>query len=114
MPMRYILKVYKTPAGKEPFTEWLRSLKDKTIKYRIVTRLDRLETGSLGDYKNLGDGINELRMQFGAGYRVYFAIIGKQLIILLHGGDKASQRNDIKLAKQYLKEIEKGLNHEKF
>ena len=106
--MRFILKVYKTPEGKEPFTDWLRSFKDKTIKYRIVTRIDRLETGSLGDYKAIGDGVNELRLKFGSGYRVYFTIVGKQLIILLCGGDKASQTSDIKTAKQYIKEIKKG------
>lgn len=109
--MSYILKVYKTPEGKEPFTDWLKSFKDKTLKYRIITRIDRLETGSLGDYKAISNGVNELRLKFGSGYRVYFTIVGKQLIILLCGGDKTSQASDIRKAKQYLKEIKKGQDH---
>lgn len=100
------LKVYSLKTGKEPFSEWLNGIKDKTTLTRIIRRLDFLELGHYGDYKALGGGIYELRLQFGSGYRIYFAEIDDIIIILLCGGDKSSQAKDIKLAKQYWREME--------
>ena len=69
-------------------------------KYRVLARLARVELGNLGDHSSVGDGINELRLFFGSGYRIYYLQQGQQLIILLCAGDKSSQAKDIKLAKQ--------------
>ena len=81
------------------FNLWLNSLEAVT-KYRVLARLARVELGNLGDHSSVGDGINELRLFFGSGYRIYYLQQGQQLIILLCAGDKSSQAKDIKLAKQ--------------
>jgi putative addiction module killer protein len=96
--------VYHTAAGKEPFTDWLNSLRDSTTRRRILKRLLRLEQGHYGDFKPVGGGVNELRFFFGAGYRVYFAEDGDTLVVLLCGGDKSSQRRNIQQAQAYWQE----------
>jgi putative addiction module killer protein len=98
--------VYQLPDGQEPFTDWLNGLRDGMVRKRILARLTRLEQGNLGDCKPVGDGIKELRMFFGSGYRVYFAENGDEVVILLCGGDKGSQDTDIEQAKTYLKEFQ--------
>lgn len=98
--------VYRTAAGKEPFTDWLNSLRDPTTRRRILKRLLRLEQGHYGDFKSVGGGVNELRFFFGAGYRVYFAEDGDTLVILLCGGDKSGQNRDIKQAQTYWQEYQ--------
>lgn len=103
MPSKEVT-VYQDAVGNEPFTKWLKSLKDSSTRRRILKRLYRIESGNYGDYKNLGDGVNELRFFFGAGYRVYFGEDGNTIVILLCGGDKDSQRKDVEKAKSYWKE----------
>lgn len=98
--------VYQLPDGQEPFTDWLNGLRDGMVRKRILARLTRLEQGNLGDCKPVGDGVKELRMFFGSGYRVYFAENGDELVILLCGGDKGSQDTDIEQAKTYWKEFQ--------
>ncbi len=97
--------IYSTELGKAPFKEWLKKLDSKT-RTRVRTRIDRVRFGNFGDCKLLkdGDGISELRITFGAGYRIYFARDGLELIILLVGGDKGSQTRDIAKAKEYWRE----------
>jgi putative addiction module killer protein len=90
----------------ELFAEWLRSLKDKQAQKRIAQRLVRLEAGLFGDAKSVGDGVSELRVDVGPGYRVYFTRRGNTLVILICGGDKSSQGRDIAKAKQMAKELE--------
>lgn len=93
---------YETPVGKIPFREWLFSRKlDHHIRDRILVQLDKLSLGNPGDCKSVGGGVRELRLHFGAGYRVYFGQRGEDLVILLCGGDKASQKKDIQLAQAY-------------
>lgn len=104
MPNPKTVIVYQTAVGREPFTEWLNSLRDPTSRRRILKRLLRLEQGHYGDFESVGDGINELRFFFGAGYRVYFAEDGDTIVILLCGGDKSSQRRDIEKAQAYWQE----------
>ena len=86
---------YKTK-NKEPVLEWIKTL-DKTTRSRVFVRLERLKDGNYGDHKRF-KGIVELRLHFGKGYRVYFGEDGKNIVILLSGGDKSSQRKDIKNA----------------
>lgn len=81
------------------FTAWLDQLTDATIRGVVVSRIKRLERGLLGDVEPLGEGVSELRIHVGAGWRVYFTQRGGQLVILLAGGSKRSQRSDIKRAK---------------
>lgn len=92
--------LYRDKQGREPFSEWLETL-DVTMALRIQKRLRRLEQDNPGDAKALGGGIYELRFFFGAGYRIYFGMEGKTLVILLCGGDKSSQAGDIRKAKEY-------------
>lgn len=100
-----ILRNYVTLSGKVPFLEWLNNLKDPVTRLRIRRRLDRVEQGNFGDCEPVGEGISELRLAFGSGYRIYFAEWDDAIIILLCAGDKGSQKKDIKLAKSYWQEL---------
>lgn len=80
------------------FAKWLDGLTDIQARARILTRIDRLADGNPGDAKSVGAGISEMRINYGAGYRVYYFMRGRELIILLAGGDKSSQSRDIKTA----------------
>jgi putative addiction module killer protein len=93
--------IYVKEDGKTPFSDWLESLRDRKARAIIRTRINRIRLGNLGDCKSVGEGVSELRINFAAGYRVYFAQQGNTAIILLHGGDKSSQQKDIKRAKIY-------------
>jgi putative addiction module killer protein len=86
--------------GSYPFIEWITALRDKVAKARIASRLRQVESGNLGDSKPVGEGVTELRIHVGAGYRVYCARHGQHLVILLCGGDKDSQSRDIARAKE--------------
>jgi putative addiction module killer protein len=88
----------------EDFTRWLKRLRDRTARMKIITRIQRIELGNVGDAKYF-DGIGERRINYGPGYRVYFVQRGQVLIILLCGGEKSSQERDIKLALQMAKEV---------
>ena len=91
----------------DEFARWLRKLRDADAKARINLRLRRISlTGNLGDVKPVGEGVSELRMDYGPGYRLYFAWRGSELILLLIGGDKSSQQQDIVKARQLNKEYE--------
>jgi putative addiction module killer protein len=94
------IHIFHDYRGKEPFTDWVRSL-SRQHRARVFTRLDRVETGNMGDCKSLGGGVFELRLHFGPGYRIYFGEEGTTIILLLCGGDKSSQRKDIQRAKSY-------------
>jgi putative addiction module killer protein len=88
------------------FDRWLRKLKDIRAKAKILTRLKRIEMGNLGDHKMLGGGVAELRIQYGPGYRVYFAMKQELLIVLLVGGDKSTQVQDFEKARAILGGLE--------
>ena len=87
----------------ETFNKWLMKLKDINAKTRIITRLRRIEaTNNLGDYKSLGNGLYEIRIDYAVGYRLYFIYDGDNIIIILAGGDKSTQQKDIVIAKNLI------------
>jgi len=86
------------------FSKWLSKLKDIQGKVSIIRRVDRMKLGNFGDHKSLGNNVSELRITVGAGYRVYFTKCDEEIIVLLVGGDKSTQVNDIKKAKEMAKE----------
>jgi putative addiction module killer protein len=102
---KYQVQVFRTGGGKEPFHEWLSSLdtRDRAI---VRGRIERVRHGLLGDCKSVGGGVFELRINCGPGYRVYFGISGKELVLLLIGGDKKTQKRDILKAKEFWSEWE--------
>ncbi|NWK96527.1 addiction module antitoxin RelB [Sphingobium lactosutens] len=87
------------------FSEWFDGLRDVKAKSKIAGRIARVEIGLMGDVKSVGDGVSEMRIDYGPGYRLYFTRRGKQLIILLIGGDKGSQQRDIAKAKEMADQI---------
>ncbi|OFE17272.1 addiction module protein [Humibacillus sp. DSM 29435] len=97
----------------EDFEKWLRNLKDRVGRLQIVARIDRLADGSPGDAKPIGQGLWELRLMFGPGYRVYYLHDGQRVILLLCGGDKATQQRDIERAHRLADEYrnEEGQGH---
>ena len=91
----------------ELFKTWLSSLSDPRAKAKIITRIKRATSGNFGDYKSLGGGINEMRIDSGKGFRVYFAQQDKIIYLLLSGGDKSTQSKDIKAAKKMWETLKK-------
>ena len=98
------LRYYQTTGGKQPFREWLRGVRDLQVVNRIEARLARLVAGNFGDTEPVGEGVLELRIDWGPGYRVYFARLGQVVVLLLCGGDKRTQDKDIKRAKDYFQD----------
>lgn len=93
---------YITKTGREPFAEWITRLRDGRARARILTRITRIrELGNLGDVKPVGNGVSELRIDYGPGYRIYFANHNNEIVFLLCGGDKRTQQSDIIQAKAY-------------
>ena len=88
------------------FADWLDNLRDIQARARILVRIERLAAGNPGDVQPVGDGVSEMRIHYGPGYRVYFAMRGQELVILLAGGDKSTQPKDIKTALRLAKELE--------
>lgn len=97
------IRRYLTESGKDVVGEWLASLKDAQARARVATRIARLEAGNFGDCKSVGEGVWELRIDWGPGYRMYYALVGSEVILLLCGGDKRKQAADIRRAAEYLK-----------
>jgi putative addiction module killer protein len=96
---------YVAPTGSDVIGDWLASLTDLKARARIAARLDRLLLGNYGDCKALREGVSELRIDWGPGYRVYYAMAGRTCVLLLCGGDKRRQSSDIKRAIEYLKDF---------
>jgi putative addiction module killer protein len=88
------------------FDKWFSGLKDAAVKIKILARLDRLENGNFGDCKPIGQGLFELRLFFGPGWRIYYTVKGNQVVILLVGGNKSTQAGDIEKAARILKTLE--------
>jgi putative addiction module killer protein len=100
------LKTYVSAAGKSYFTDWLNKLRDMQARARIDVRLNRLANGLIGDTKFVGEGVSELRIDWGPGYRVYFARDGVTVVLLPCGGDKRTQQKDIDHVIEYWKDYQ--------
>jgi putative addiction module killer protein len=107
------LRIYESSPGTAPFEIWLEELRDAKGRGVIQVRIDRLETGNFGDCDRVGEGVRELRIDFGPGYRVYFAEDGPKIILLLVGGDKKTQTRDIKTAKKYWQQYKERVRNER-
>ena len=97
----YELQNYLAATGEDPYSAWLMALTDRHARARVAVRIGRMASGNLGDVKPVGEGVWEARIDWGPGYRVYYAQAGKRLILLLCGGDKRKQQADIEVAQQY-------------
>jgi putative addiction module killer protein len=95
------IRHYRTPSGKDPYQQWLDKLKDMKGRVVIQRRVDRLIAGNFGDHKFCENGVWEVRIDFGPGYRVYYAQDEKTIILLLCGGSKRTQAADVKEAVRY-------------
>lgn len=98
------IRHYVNRAGRDVFDDWLSELADARAQAKIATRIDRLAAGNFGDCKTLRQGVYELRIDWGPGYRIYYAMAGKVCVLLLCGGDKRKQSSDIGRAVEYLKD----------
>ena len=98
------VRYYQTSQRQQPFAMWVTGLQDRQARARILARIARLATGNFGDAKGVGDGVMELRIDWGPGYRLYLARLGQVVVLLLCGGDKRTQHEDIKRAKEYLRD----------
>jgi putative addiction module killer protein len=96
--------MYQTEDNRVPFDDWLNSIQDKSTQNAIINRIDRMELGSTANFRPVGEGVTELKIDRGPGYRVYFGQDGETLIILLAGGDKSTQDKDCAKAKEYWRE----------
>ena len=101
------IKKLELQSGLVPFDEWFDSLRDRKMQAAIDTRLARVRAGNFGDYKSVGGGVFELRIALGPGLRVYYGLHGRQVVVLLGGGDKGRQSRDIRRAQQLWKEFVK-------
>jgi putative addiction module killer protein len=95
---------YVTFDDKVPFDEWFNSLGDTKAKNKIEAKLERVKLGNLGNYRSVGEGVCELKINYGPGYRIYFGQIGTTIVLLLCGGDKSTQDQDIRIPIEYWKD----------
>ena len=101
---RYEIEIYETGSGKKPFESWIETIRDQRTVAKIQSRLDRAILGNLGDHKFLRDGVSEMRVDCGPGYRIYFGKVGAKIILLLCAGIKRSQDTDIAHAARFLED----------
>jgi len=106
------IRRYRTVAGDEPFTQWLAALGDRQARARVLVRLERLELGNAGDARYLREGVSELRIDWGPGYRVYFGREQDSIVVLLCGGDKRKQAADVERAVKLWHEYENRIKRD--
>ena len=96
--------MYTLSSGKVPFDSWLVGLRDSRARAKIRVKIDRMQAGNFADHRSVGEGVYELRIDYGPGYRVYYTLARKRIVLLLAGGDKSSQGEDIATAIGYWKD----------
>lgn len=101
--LQHKIIIYSASSGSQPFLNWLKNISDQRAVRKIEARIARVRLGNFGDSKAVGEGVIELRINHGPGYRIYFARDNNVIVILWCGGDKSTQSKDIELAKLYLK-----------
>lgn len=101
------IRICRLANGSVPYLQWFERLRDEQAKHRIRTRMARIRAGNLGQLRSVGEGVHELIIDYGPGYRLYFGQDGDDIVILLCGGDKSTQDEDIKKAKEYWKIFKK-------
>ena len=111
-PVGFQVREYLTPDGGSPYRDWLERL-DTMVRARVQARVFRFEFGNLGDHKSVGGGVWEARLAFGPGYRIYFGIDRKTVILLLLGGEKGSQTKDIRKARKHWVDYLEATRHGK-
>ncbi len=111
--MRTVIEIrhYVSRAGEDVFDDWLSQLADARAQAKIASRINRLAAGNFGDCRPLRQGVSELRIDGGPGYRVYYAMLGRVCVLLLCGGDKRKQSSDIERALDYLKDYKERAGH---
>jgi len=113
MTQKFDIEVYEDDRGKAPFSDWILKLKDKLAQAKLHSRVDRASLGNFGDWKDIkgAKGIYEMREHYGPGYRIFYTITGKTVVLLLAGSTKRDQNKAIVKAKKYLAEYERRKNH---
>jgi len=107
----YEVQAYVTPEGRDVYVDWHGRLRDSKVKRAADRRLQRMEDGNFGDHRYCRDGVWELRIDVGPGYRIYYALVGQEIVLLLCAGDKSSQAADIARAAMHWKQF-RELTHE--
>lgn len=107
------IRHYLTTNEKDVYLDWLKQVRDTVAKIAVVRRVNRIEQGNFGDHKFCRDGVWELCIDVGAGYRVYYAIAGQQIVLLLCGGDKRTQNKDIERACTYWQDWQRRTDDER-
>jgi putative addiction module killer protein len=107
MRFRYTLRHYLTTDGRDVILAWMKGLRDRQAVSRIIARLDRVRQGNFGDHKEVAENVWELRIDYGPGYRVYYCLDGEYVVLLLCGGDKATQKTDIEHALAWKKDYDR-------
>jgi putative addiction module killer protein len=105
------VEIYVAEDGKAPFEIWFGKLRDRQARARVLARIARIRLGNFGDSKALGEGLSELRIDYGPGYRLYFSQVEGRIVLLLFGGDKRTQSADIERARQYLADYKRRIKH---
>lgn len=111
--MTFDVRYYVTDSGRDVFLDWITGVRDVVAKSAVSRRVNRLRNGHFGDHACCRDGVWELRIDVGPGYRVYYARTGRDILLLLNGGDKQSQPGDIARACEYLRNEKRRLNDAK-
>lgn len=105
----FTIRRYLDPNGKDVFDNWLSNLADARTQAKIISRVNRLAFGNFGDCKHLRRGLRELRIDWGPGFRIYYALVGRECVLLLCGGDKRKQSSDIERALKYLEDFKQRM-----
>jgi putative addiction module killer protein len=110
--MKNTINEYIDDSGKSLYADWLKDLRDAKAKAKVMMQVDKMELGLFGDVEPIGEGLSELRLHYGPGYRVYYGKEGQQVFLLLCGGDKSTQSKDIKKAKECWKNHKRRIKND--